>query len=316
MVYKVNEGRPNCVDLIKSGQIDIIFNTPLGPRVVLRRRRHPQERHPARRAGGHHADRRRRHRAGDPGPARARRSTSSASRRSTPRRLTPRASRRPVLGVVTKPLYLALSGGGAHAAAHAGVLRALERAGMPVAGIAGRQRGRAGGRGLGGRRRPRPAGGAGRRGLHPGCGCAAGAAACSRARRLGRADRRVPARRRPSRGCGCRCVVLATDVDTGEAVVFREGNLRDAVRASCSFPGVFPPMVAGRPAALRRRRVRGRPGAAGARDGGGGGRGAGGRLQRRRRAGRRPTPSWPSRCAPASRCCAAAPAASWRAPTW
>jgi carbamoyl-phosphate synthase large subunit len=30
MIYKVNEGRPNCVDLIKSGQIDIIFNTPLG----------------------------------------------------------------------------------------------------------------------------------------------------------------------------------------------------------------------------------------------------------------------------------------------
>jgi carbamoyl-phosphate synthase large subunit len=30
MVYKVNEGRPNCVDLIKSGRIDIIFNTPLG----------------------------------------------------------------------------------------------------------------------------------------------------------------------------------------------------------------------------------------------------------------------------------------------
>jgi NTE family protein len=39
--------------------------------------------------------------------------------------------------------------------------------------------------------------------------------------------------------------VLATDVDSGEAVVFREGNLRDAVRASCSFPGVFPPMVLG-----------------------------------------------------------------------
>jgi carbamoyl-phosphate synthase large subunit len=30
MVYKVNEGRPNCVDLIKSGKIDVIFNTPLG----------------------------------------------------------------------------------------------------------------------------------------------------------------------------------------------------------------------------------------------------------------------------------------------
>jgi carbamoyl-phosphate synthase large subunit len=30
MVYKVNEGRPNCVDYIKNGEIDIIFNTPLG----------------------------------------------------------------------------------------------------------------------------------------------------------------------------------------------------------------------------------------------------------------------------------------------
>jgi carbamoyl-phosphate synthase large subunit len=30
MVYKVNEGRPNCVDFIRSGKIDIIFNTPLG----------------------------------------------------------------------------------------------------------------------------------------------------------------------------------------------------------------------------------------------------------------------------------------------
>jgi len=30
MVYKVNEARPNCVDLIKSGKVDIIFNTPLG----------------------------------------------------------------------------------------------------------------------------------------------------------------------------------------------------------------------------------------------------------------------------------------------
>jgi NTE family protein len=38
-------------------------------------------------------------------------------------------------------------------------------------------------------------------------------------------------------------LVLATDVDTAEPVVFREGNLRDAVRASCSFPGVFPPML-------------------------------------------------------------------------
>ncbi len=30
MVYKVNEGRPNVVDLIKDGRIGIVFNTPLG----------------------------------------------------------------------------------------------------------------------------------------------------------------------------------------------------------------------------------------------------------------------------------------------
>jgi carbamoyl-phosphate synthase large subunit len=29
-VYKVNEGRPSVVDLIKSHKIDIVFNTPLG----------------------------------------------------------------------------------------------------------------------------------------------------------------------------------------------------------------------------------------------------------------------------------------------
>jgi carbamoyl-phosphate synthase large subunit len=30
MVFKVNEGRPNVVDYIKNGEIDIVFNTPLG----------------------------------------------------------------------------------------------------------------------------------------------------------------------------------------------------------------------------------------------------------------------------------------------
>ena len=41
------------------------------PGVLLRRRGHPQERHPSRRARGHHPHRDRRHRAGDPRPARA-----------------------------------------------------------------------------------------------------------------------------------------------------------------------------------------------------------------------------------------------------
>jgi carbamoyl-phosphate synthase large subunit len=29
-VYKVNEGRPNIVDLIKTGKVHLVFNTPLG----------------------------------------------------------------------------------------------------------------------------------------------------------------------------------------------------------------------------------------------------------------------------------------------
>jgi len=44
-------------------------------------------------------------------------------------------------------------------------------------------------------------------------------------------------------GLKCPVAVVATEVDTGLKVVLKEGNLRDAVRASCSFPGVFPPMV-------------------------------------------------------------------------
>jgi NTE family protein len=32
-------------------------------------------------------------------------------------------------------------------------------------------------------------------------------------------------------------------MDTGQGVVFKSGNVRDAVRASCSFPGIFPPFI-------------------------------------------------------------------------
>ena len=32
-------------------------------------------------------------------------------------------------------------------------------------------------------------------------------------------------------------------MDSGETVLLREGDVREAVRASCSFPGVFPPMT-------------------------------------------------------------------------
>lgn len=140
-----------------------------------------------------------------------------------------------------RPLYLALSGGGAHAAAHAGVLRALDRAGISVAGIAGVSGGAlvaaawAGGANL--ERLVEQAAG-----LHPWMWVRGWGGGLLSGSRLGALideflpvplfeDLRVPV------------VVLATDLDTGQPVVLCEGNLRDAVRASCSFPGVFPPMV-------------------------------------------------------------------------
>jgi len=142
---------------------------------------------------------------------------------------------------VGKPLYLALSGGGAHAAAHAGVLRALMREGLPVAGIAGVSGGAlvaaawAGGADL-----ENLVDQASR--LHPWTWVRGWGGGLLSGTKLGMmideflpvpdfAGLRVPVR------------VLATDVDTGQPVVLREGDLREAVRASCSFPGVFPPMV-------------------------------------------------------------------------
>ncbi len=140
-----------------------------------------------------------------------------------------------------KKLYLALAGGGAHAAAHAGVLRGLAKAGIAVAGIAGVSGGAliaaawAGGADLD--QLVEQAGG-----LHPWMWVRGWGGGLLSGSKLGALiDEFVP---EPSfEALRVPVVVLATDVDTGEAVVFREGNVRDAVRASCSFPGVFPPFV-------------------------------------------------------------------------
>jgi NTE family protein len=140
-----------------------------------------------------------------------------------------------------KPLFVALSGGGAHAAAHAGALLALEKAGIPVAGVAGVSGGAlvaaawAGGADLRNLVEQAAA-------LHPWTWVRGWGGGLLSGTRLGAMiDEFLPV---PTfEGLRVPVVVVATDVDTGEAVVFREGNLRDAVRASCSFPGVFPPML-------------------------------------------------------------------------
>jgi NTE family protein len=142
-----------------------------------------------------------------------------------------------------KPLYLALSGGGAHAAAHAGVLRGLERAGLPVAGVAGVSGGAlvaaawAGGADL-----DRLVDQASR--LHPWMWVRGWGGGLLSGTKLGTLiDEFLPVS--TFEELKVPVVVVATDVDTGEAVVFREGSVRDAVRASSSFPGFFPPMTIG-----------------------------------------------------------------------
>jgi NTE family protein len=138
-----------------------------------------------------------------------------------------------------KPLFLALSGGGAHAAAHCGVLRALDREGLPVAGIAGVSGGALVAAAWAGRADlERLVEQASR--LHPWMWVRGWGGGLLSGTRLGvLIDEYLPVA--TFEELRVPVVVVATDVDTGEAVVFREGSVRDAVRASCSFPGVFPP---------------------------------------------------------------------------
>ena len=39
--------------------------------------------------------------------------------------------------------------------------------------------------------------------------------------------------------------IVATDLGTGDPVVFKRGSLADAIRASCAFPGLFEPIQIG-----------------------------------------------------------------------
>jgi predicted acylesterase/phospholipase RssA len=304
-VYKVNEGRPNVVDLVKSGQIDIIFNTPLGRESYY-----------------------------DDGAIRKCATlhgvlvvTTLTATAATVRAI--RALRERALDIVSlqeihaaaaaaagspavKPLYLALSGGGAHGAAHAGVLRALDREGVPVAGVAGSAAVRwwpaawAGGADLAKLVEQAAS-------LHPWMWVRGWGGGLLSGSKLGALiDEFLPV---PTfEGLRVPVVVLATDVDTGEAVLLKEGDVREAVRASCSFPGVFPPMLlngrrlydGGVSEVIPVRRAREMAGEAGV------------VLAVDCNSGTR----WPAADSlrgvalrAGSRCCAAARAASWRAPT-
>jgi NTE family protein len=136
---------------------------------------------------------------------------------------------------------LALAGGGAHAAAHCGVLKALERERIAVTGVAAVSAAAliaaawAGGADLDDLVKQASE-------LHPWMWVRGWGGGLLSGSRLGRLiDEWLPVTR--FEDLRVPLVVVATDVDTGEAVVFDRGSVRDAVRASCSFPGFFPPFV-------------------------------------------------------------------------
>ena len=186
MVYKVNEGRPNCVDHIKSHRIDIVVNTPLGRESFY-----------------------------DDGAIRKSATlhgvlvvTTLTAAAATVRAI--QALRERALDIVSLQRYTAAASypwvkpsARARAAGRrrrtAGVARAMDRAAFPcgIAGVSGGAlvRGLAGG--------ATSMNGRGRGGLHPGWGTGLGRRAAVGA--AGRDDRRVPARA-TFVGCGAGAV--------------------------------------------------------------------------------------------------------------
>lgn len=142
---------------------------------------------------------------------------------------------------VLKPLVLALSGGGAHAAAHAGVMIELAAQGVHPTGYAGVSGGAlVAAAYLGGASMDALVAEASR--LHPWFWVRGWGGGLLSGTKLGTLiDEFLP--KEAFEELSAPLVVLATDMDSGQGVVFKSGNVRDAVRASCSFPGIFPPFV-------------------------------------------------------------------------
>ena len=141
----------------------------------------------------------------------------------------------------TKPLVLALSGGGGHAAAHAGVILELAAQGVRPTGYAAVSGGAlVAAAYLGGASMEALVDEASR--LHPWFWVRGWGGGLLSGTKLGiLIDEFLP--KEKFEDLSAPLAVLATDMDTGQGVVFKSGNVRDAVRASCSFPGIFPPFL-------------------------------------------------------------------------
>jgi NTE family protein len=141
-----------------------------------------------------------------------------------------------------KRVGLALSGGVARGAAHLGVLRVLEREGVPVGCVAGTSAGAVAGAlycaGVGLDRAMELLARFGWGQIVRPVWSSRGFLSFDRLERwliglIG--DARFEALRRP-------LAVVAADLHTGEAVVLREGRVAPAVHASCAVPGVVVPV--------------------------------------------------------------------------
>jgi NTE family protein len=165
--------------------------------------------------------------------------TAAPVRRPSPLPLAPVDGKRPVVGLV-------LGGGGARGLAHVGVLRVFEEAGIPVELVVGSSVGSLIGAFYAGGANSHDLEAIGRGlgrsdifdfGVAPalfGAGLASGGRLEALVRE-GVAERRIERLRIPF-------AAVATDLDTGEPVVLRTGDVGQAVRASSAIPGVFEPV--------------------------------------------------------------------------
>lgn len=145
----------------------------------------------------------------------------------------------------TMDICLALGGGGARGLAHIGVLYALERAGFRIRAIAGTSMGGIIGTLYAAGYSPPElvhwAQASAQRGLFRVRPSGAGLIGLERIEEL----LRETLRDRTFEDLRVRCAVTATDLNSGEEIILREGGLVEAVLATIALPGVFPPQIMG-----------------------------------------------------------------------
>ena len=291
-VLKVDEGRPDVLDLIRGGlRSSLVINTPLGQKSFVDDGAIRKQGDPAGRARLHHPHRRPRPRLTPSAPRGLR--SNSFEVDALQEILKKKKKKKKKISSVELfwesrfgMIWRSPAGAGTQPLTRAWILE------LAAQGVAAHRLRRSFGRRAGGgrvprRRQQRRRSSTRLRACTRGSGCAAGAAGFFPAPSSGvlidqflpreRFEDSPPPPRRARHRHGHRSGLS----------FFGSGNVRDAVRASCSFPGIFPPFIWEGRRLLRRRRHRCGPGEAGPRTcGRRGGRDRGGRQPSAARSGR------------------------------